>query len=481
MADPESGSGRSADERSAEPGRGAEPPTGALQESGAGTVYARERAVSDGENALSHREHAAGLREEVIGARERAADAKSEVEAVGATNLREANEKLVIAAVRAQTLASAAEDTNRRQEEFLAMLAHELRNPLAPILNAAAILQRVATSHPQLPWIHDVIKRQAGHMTRLLDDLLDVARVTSGKITLQRRPVAVSEFVEQAVETSRPLIDSRRQQLTLDIPPEPLCVYGDAARLAQVFSNLLNNASKYTDEGGRITLSGHARGDAVLLRVADDGSGISEDTLPRIFDLFTQADRSLARAQGGLGIGLTVVRGLVEMHGGTVTAASGGPNQGSEFVVTLPLLEPTQSNARAVEIQPPLAGRRYTIALIEDNVDANDVLRTLLEMSGHEVMPAFDGVTGAALVASSRPQVVLCDIGLPQLDGYGVVAQLRAEMTPPLPCLIAMTGYGQAEDRLRALAAGFDYHFVKPIDSEKLLETVAAHFANPIH
>ena len=311
-------------------------------------------------------------------------------------------------------------------------------------------------------------------MTRLLDDLLDVASVASGRVTLHRRSVAVSEFVGQAIETSRPMIDSRRQQFTLDIPPQPLYVDGDLARLTQVFSNLLNNASN-TDEGGIIALSVQTRGAAVVLRLRDNGSGIRADTLPRIFDLFAQADRSLARAQGGLGIGLTVVRRLVEMHGGTVTASSAGLNQGSEFVVTLPLLKAPHGAVSDGNAQPPLSGHRYRIVLIEDNVDANDALRTLLQMMGHEVLAAFDGVTGVTLVKSSRPQIVLCDIGLPGMDGYAVIAKLREEMPAPLPVMIALTGYGQAEDRIRALRAGFEDHLVKPVDPDTLMRLIATH------
>ncbi len=489
MTDPKRGKDHFVGEDAPAPARDADPPT-ALREAAPRTIVERERMVAASESAISKRENAlhlreeaallreeaASVREEAIAAQEIAAKAKARLEAFGVSDMREANQNLVVAAMNAQTMTEAAEQANRLKEEFLAMLAHELRSPLAPIRNAVAILQRIAAAHPQLPWIHDVIRRQADHMTRLLDDLLDVARVTSGKVTLQRRPVAVIEFVEQAIETSRPLIDSRRQQFTLDIPPQPLYIDGDFARLTQVFSNLLNNASKYTDEGGIIALSVQTRGEAVVLRLTDNGSGIAADTLPHIFDLFAQADRALARAQGGLGIGLTVVRRLVEMHGGTVVADSAGLNQGSEFVVTLPLCEAAHDAVADGTAPPPLAGHRYKIVLIEDNVDANDVLRILLEMMGHEVLAAFDGVTGAALVKSSRPQVVLCDIGLPAMDGYEVIAKLRAEMTAPLPCMIALTGYGRPEDRTRALGAGFDHHLVKPVSPETLTQLIAAHF-----
>ena len=435
-------------------------------------ILQREDSVHRREVAASLREIAASLREQALIAQQGATNAEARTSA----QIREANEHLIKAAVHAQTLAEAAERANRVAEAFLAMLAHELRNPLAPIRNAVTILERIKAAHPQLPWIHDVIKRQAEQMSRLIDDLLDVARVTSGKITLQRKPVAVIEFVGQAMETSRPLIDARRQQFTLDIPPQPLYIDGDLARLTQVFSNLLNNASKYTDEGGIIALSVHTRGAAVVLSLTDNGSGIPADTLPRIFDLFAQEDRSLARAQGGLGIGLTVVRNLVEMHGGTVMAHSAGANQGSEFVVTLPLIETVPDAVSTVEAPlSAVSAQSYKIVLIEDNVDGNAVVSTLLQLMGHKVLAAFDGVGGVALVKTSQPQIVLCDIGLPTMDGYAVVAKLRAEMPAPLPIMIALTGYGQTEDRMRALKAGFDYHLVKPFDPDALMRLIATH------
>ena len=439
-------------------------------------VSKRAKAVDLREAAALLRERAASLREEAIAAQESATRARTSLETLGVTELREANQNLVVAAVNAQTTTEAAELANRLQEEFLAMLAHELRGPLAPIRNAVAILERIAAAHPQLPWIHDLLKRQTDQMTRLLDDLLDVARVTSGKVTLRKRPVAVVEFVNQAVETSRPMIDARRQQFTLEIPEEPLYVDGDLSRLTQVITNLLNNASKYTHEGGTIALSVYSFGRYVVLRLKDNGSGIPADTLPRIFDLFAQSDRALARAQGGLGIGLTVVRRLVQMHGGTVLAHSAGADQGSEFVVSLPLFEAPSGLLSEGKAQRPASGLRYRIVLIEDNVDTNDVVRTLLQMMGHEVVSAFDGLSGVELVMTKQPQVVLCDIGLPGLDGYGVAAKLREQMRGPLPLMIAMTGYGRPEDHASALAAGFDLHLVKPVDPAVLMERIADYF-----
>jgi signal transduction histidine kinase/ActR/RegA family two-component response regulator len=408
-------------------------------------------------------------------ARYEAAQAKRNLEDPVIAQLREANENLVIATVHAQTMTEASERANQQKEQFLAMLAHELRNPLAPIVNALAVLRRVATPEPLVPWAHDIIKRQVEHMTRLLDDLLDVSRVTTGKVALQKHPIAVSDVMLQAVETSRPSVEARNQHLTVAIPPTPLTVDGDLARLVQVFSNLLNNAAKYTQQGGAITFSAKQEGDAAVLRVADNGFGITPEALPSIFELFAQEDRSLARADGGLGIGLTVVRAIVEMHGGVVTATSQGPGEGSEFEVTLPLLEtPTSQLLRTVDVEPTSPDREYRIVLIEDNIDVSSSLKTLLQLMGHEVATAFDGASGVRLVQADRPQIVLCDIGLPGLDGYGVIMRLQEEMTPPLPVMIALTGYGLLEDRTRALKAGFDHHLVKPVNPEDLLRVIMA-------
>ena len=441
-------------------------------------VAKREKAIDLREMAAALRERSATLREGAIAAQESAAKARLGLEALGVRQLREANQNLVAAALNAQTMTETAELANRLQEEFLAMLAHELRGPLSPIRNAVAILQRLVTAHPQLPWIHDLLKRQTEQMTRLLDDLLDVARVTGGKVSLHRRAVLATEFILQAVETCRPLIDSRRQQLTLDISEHPICVDGDLARLTQVMTNLLNNASKYTDPGGAISLSVHSRGTEVDVRIKDNGSGIPVETLPHVFDLFVQSDRALARAQGGLGIGLTVVRRLVEMHGGTVSAFSGGIDQGSEFVVTLPVFDAPPVPALAETPLSP-AEHQYSIVLIEDNVDTNQSTTTLLQMLGHKVLSSFDGITGVKLVLSSLPQVVLCDVGLPGLDGYGVVTKLKEQVRGPMPCMIALTGYGRPEDREAALAAGFDIHMVKPVDPETLMQSITEYFDTP--
>jgi signal transduction histidine kinase/ActR/RegA family two-component response regulator len=406
-------------------------------------------------------------------ARDQAVEARSERDGVMA-QLRDANEHLVSATMTAQALSEAAERANRQREQFLAMLAHELRNPLAPIVNALAVLHHVTTPEPLVAWAHDVIKRQVDQMTRLLDDLLDVSRVTTGKITLQKQPTPLSEVMTHALEACAPPIKDRNQHLEVAIPPQSLILDGDLARLAQVFSNLLNNASKYTQEGGAITFSAEQQGDAVVLCVADNGFGIAAEVLPSIFELFAQEERSLAHAHGGLGIGLTVVRAIVQMHGGTVAVKSAGPGEGSEFTVTLPLMTSAlPEGAPKVEVEAASTKVPCRIVLIEDNRDANATLKKLLQLRGHKVATAFDGVTGVQLVMADRPHIVLCDIGLPGIDGYAVITRLRAEMKPPLPIVIALTGYGQPEDRTRALSAGFHDHLVKPVNANDLLRLIA--------
>ncbi len=391
------------------------------------------------------------------------------------SQLREANEKLVVATMLAQTATEAAEQSNKDKEQFLAMLAHELRNPLAPISNALAILRRSTKGDATLTWVHDIVKRQVDHLTELLNELLEVSRLTSGKVVLKKRAVEISEAMRIAVEASRPIIRGRRQRLNVEFPPRPLVVDGDLTRLVQVFTNLLHNAAKYTHEGGSITFAGDLQGGNVVLRVADDGSGIAADALPRIFDLFTQEGRSLDHAQGGLGIGLTVVRSLVELHGGSVDASSSGLGQGSEFVVAIPLMaNPPLEMPHGEESELTAPAACLSIAIIDDNVDANDSLAAVLRVMGHEVATAFDGLAGLALIRDTRPQVVVCDIGLPLLDGYQIVAKVREEMDGAMPVMIALTGYGQPEDRARSLQAGFAFHLTKPVDIESLLRLIAA-------
>ncbi|MBA3598738.1 MAG: response regulator [Methylibium sp.] len=432
-----------------------------------------------GEDALRARGEALRLREEHVLRRETTADSdealvltQADRLAERALQIREANERLVIASLHSQELTEVAEQANERKDDFLAMLSHELRNPLAPIRNAVAILGLVSHAEPRLPWIHAVIDRQVAQLTRLLDDLLDVARVRSGKLVLQRRPVAAREFIEQAAESCRPLAEARRQQFTVALPAEPVYVDGDPTRLTQVFANLFSNAVKYTHEGGTVAVSAQAVEQTLVVRVQDNGRGIAPEAQARIFELFTQEDHSLAHAQGGLGIGLSLVRRLVELHGGTVAVASDGEDRGSEFVVALPLLQ-GQLPAVPAELQSrPAARRGMRIAVIEDNVDANDSLNVLLTLVGHEVFSAYDGTSGASLVLESRPQMVLCDIGLPGMDGLAVATYLREEMREALPLMVALTGYGQTDDRARALAAGFALHLTKPVDTQALLALI---------
>jgi signal transduction histidine kinase/ActR/RegA family two-component response regulator len=388
--------------------------------------------------------------------------------------LREANENLVMATVSAQSLRDLAEATNRRQTEFLAMLAHELRNPLAPLSMSASLLQGLAAapgSSGQLAHVAGVVRRQVDQMARLLDDLLDAARISSGKITLSTRALALSGALDQAVETVAPRIRERGQHLSVELPGEALHIEGDPVRLTQVFANLLGNASKYTGNGGCIVLRAWREEGEVVVQVSDNGTGIHPDMLPQIFDLFIQGPRSLARSEGGLGIGLNVVRNLVGMHGGTVSADSPGEGQGSTFTVRLPV-----SGAAApvsdVPTVPSTAEGACRILLIEDNVDACDTLRTLLELAGHEVAVAYDGNAGLE-AAQARPyDIVICDIGLPGIDGLEVMTRLRGAEGAGQPFSIALSGYGQCEDRERAIGAGFDRYLIKPAAPDALLELV---------
>ncbi len=417
------------------------------------------------EQSIARRETDVVAREGDLKVREVAAS-KSESRS---EDLREANEHLVMATLSAERLEELAKKTKRQQDEFLAMLAHELRNPLAPIRSAAALLERLDSIDPRLKLIHEVIDRQVEHMARLLDDLLDASRVTSGKVTLQRRPTPVREFVDQAVELCRALIDAQHQQLTLDMPVTAMYVDGDPTRLTQIVGNLLHNAAKYTPDGGAIALSARLEGESVVLKVTDNGSGISPAALPDIFDLFTQEERSLSRSQGGLGIGLTIVRSMVEHHGGTVSVRSDGLGTGSEFTVALPRLNHVAE--AAVAPMTTVAVEPLRILLVDDNVDAGVLLSMLLEMAGHQVEVTLEGRSALASYAQHRPRVVVCDIGLPGMDGYEVARRIRREgpADGPAPVLIALTGYDGAADRALAMAAGFDHHVAKPVDFDELL------------
>jgi signal transduction histidine kinase/ActR/RegA family two-component response regulator len=390
--------------------------------------------------------------------------------------LREANENLVLAAVQAQHLQEDAEAANRRQNEFLAMLAHELRNPLSPIGMAASLLDRTPNATPQLHKLSRVIGRQVDHMAKLLDDLLDAARISSGKITLSTEPLVLADVLQQAVETVQPCVQERRQRLQIELPPESVVVEGDQVRLTQVFTNLLANASKYTPDGGTLRLTARAEPGEVAVGIEDNGNGIAPEIIPYIFDLFTQGPRALARSEGGLGVGLNVVRNLVSMHAGTVAAESRGAGQGSCFTVHLP-----RSGERSIDRGPSqvaVTGGRKRVLVVEDNPDTCATLAACLREEGHEVITALDGRSGLAAALERPYDVIVCDVGLPGLDGLGLIRAVRAAVGGAAggsrPLAIAMTGYGQPEDVARGLEAGFDHYLVKPVGLEALLPLIGA-------
>lgn len=364
--------------------------------------------------------------------------------------------------------AEALADLHRRKDEFLAMLSHELRNPLAPISNAVQLLRLQKNEDQLQQQARTIIERQVGQLTRLVDDLLEVSRVTTGRIHLHQEQVALNGIVTNGVETVRTLIGQRRHTLNVSLQPQPIWLYADAARLEQVVVNLLTNAAKYTDEGGHIWLGVRQVGDEAEIRVRDTGVGIAPELLPHIFELFTQAERSLDRSQGGLGIGLALVQRLVEMHRGRVEAFS-ALGQGSEFVVRLPVVASAAPRLPATD--PGAAGPTgpsLRVLVVDDNVDALQSLEMLLGMCRHQVRTATDGPAALAAALDFRPNVVLLDIGLPRMDGYEVAKKMRQEPALANAVLVAMTGYGQESDRQRSLQAGFDHHLVKPADFGKV-------------
>jgi PAS domain S-box-containing protein len=360
-------------------------------------------------------------------------------------------------------------EVDRRKDEFLATLAHELRNPLAPIRNSLHVL-RLAGDGPQSERVHEVLDRQVNHLIRLVDDLLEVARITSGKIELRRARIDLAEVVRAAVETSRPAIERARHRLEVILPQEELWLDADSVRLAQVLSNLLTNAAKYTEEGGQIWLRAERQGRFACVSVRDTGVGIPPAMLPRVFDLFTQVDRTLGRAQGGLGIGLALVKRLVEMHGGSVRADSAGWGAGSEFTVRLPLAvgDSEQPAPETVGETPARSSARRRFLVVDDNSDAADSLAMLLRLSGIDAEVAYDGPSALEQMRVTRPEVVLLDLGMPGMDGFDVAARIRADAELCGTVLVALTGWGQPDHRLRTAEAGFDRHLVKPVELAEL-------------
>ena len=366
---------------------------------------------------------------------------------------------------------------DQRKDEFLATLAHEMRSPLAPIRHALEILIAKGPANPELQAARRVIDRQLAMMTRLLEDLLDVSRIARNKLELRRERTQLAEVIDSALETSRPLFEAAGHSLTLDLPDDPVWLNADPVRLAQVFANLLTNAAKYTEHGGQITLRAERQGSDLVVSVRDTGIGIPAEVLPRIFDIFAQSPRALERAQGGLGIGLSLVKGLVELHGGSITAQSEGAGRGSEFVVRLPLdvmaaRHPEPARPRPAGARAPKLKRR--ILVVDDNADSTDTLAQLLTILGHEVGTAYDGEQAVALAGSMRPEVVLLDIGMPKLNGYEACRRIRQQDWGRDMVVIALTGWGQEEDRRRTQEAGFNHHLVKPVDPAALTNLLAS-------
>jgi signal transduction histidine kinase len=391
-------------------------------------------------------------------------------------------------AVENATLLRALQDSDRAKDVFLATLAHELRNPLAPVWNGLTIIQSAPGDATRVQQVAEMIERQVGQLGRLVDDLLDVSRITTGKIELKKQTTELTGILRSAIETSLPHIEAAHHKLTVRLPDEPAELEADPVRLAQVFSNLLNNAAKYTRPGGQIDLEAHAEPQRLVVRVRDNGAGIAPEMLNKVFSLFTQVTHPSERSQGGLGIGLSLVDGLVRLHGGTVEARSGGLDKGSEFIVHLPRtsdapatapapapeseLKPAPEPAPAATAALPDGGRPLSgsprVLVVDDNRDAAMTLAELLQMMGSEVAVAHDGASAVACTVQFAPDVVLLDIGLPDINGYEVARRIRALEGVRQPRLIALTGWGQEEDKKLAALAGFDEHWTKPVDPQRL-------------
>jgi PAS domain S-box-containing protein len=369
----------------------------------------------------------------------------------------------------------ALEEADRHKDEFLATLAHELRNRLAPIRNAIELIQRAGGNADLVRQASRMMERQVGQMVRLVDDLLDISRITQGKVQLRKERVELAAVVRSAVEAARPLIEAQAHELTITLPQEPVYLEADPTRLAQVFANLLDNAAKYTEKGGRIWLTAERRGGEVSVSVRDTGIGIAAEHLPRIFEMFSQVEPALERAHGGLGIGLALVRALVELHGGTIEARSAGIGRGSEFTVRLPVAD-TPVRARQ---EPGVAGTKSCVGpkcriLVADDLrDSADSLATVLRLAGHDVQTAHDGLEAVRAAATFRPDVALLDIGMPKMNGYEAARHIRGQPWGKNMVLVAVTGWGQEEDRRRTAEAGFDHHLIKPVESATLENLLA--------
>ncbi len=364
-------------------------------------------------------------------------------------------------------------EADRRKDEFLAMLAHELRNPLTPIRNAAHILGRLGLEEPRVDWVRQIIERQVAHLAHLVDDLLDVARIVHGKIVLKQGSIELAAVVSQSLDMARPLFEAKGQNMDIHLPETPVPLFGDPVRLVQILFNLLDNASKYTPNGGDIALNARADGQTVEFKVRDNGMGMSTDLLSRIFDLFQQGERGLDRDQGGLGIGLTLVRRLVEMHGGRLEATSAGPGLGSEFTIWLPVSSGVAATDSKALAEPAPASGHARVLLVEDDGIVSETMAYLLRLRGHEARTAATGEKALELARTFRPRLILLDIGLPDMDGYDLARRLREIQTADIQfSLAALTGYGHEEARRRAGEAGFDHFLVKPVPLDELMALV---------
>lgn len=363
-------------------------------------------------------------------------------------------------------------EADRRKDEFLAMLAHELRNPLAPARYATRILDERGGTAPELVWARGVIERQINQMARLVDDLLDVSRISRGSLVLQRERVSLAAVLRESLDSSMPLMEQNAIEVSVTLPPDSLQLDGDPLRLSQAFVNLLGNATKYSPPGGRVTLSAVRTGDQVEIVVKDAGIGIPSAMLERIFEMFTQVDQSLERSRGGLGVGLALVKRVIELHGGTVTALSDGPGRGSEFRVMLPV---GGAATGPVDAKPSSrTARRHKVLIAEDGKDAADSMAMLLTIMGHDVKVAYDGEEAVTMAGEFRPAAIIMDVGMPKLNGYDAARRIRGEVWGRHVHLIALTGWGQADDRRRSKDAGFDQHFTKPVDLAELEKVLSA-------